>query len=222
MIDPKILTIDGPSGVGKGTLAKNLADELGWTVLDSGSLYRMVGYLSLKHSTKDFFKIRKKINIEGINFKFNDQNSNISLFLEEEDLSNFIRNEEVAKLASEFAVLPEVRDYLFNIQRGFRHKGKGLIADGRDMGTIVFPEAKYKFFLTASSEERARRRENQLKESGLSVNMRNLQERIMERDNKDSSREISPLIPAEDAIVIDSSNLGIYELKSKVIEIIRS
>ena len=90
------------------------------------------------------------------------------------------------------------------------------------MGTVVFPEAKYKFFLTASSEERARRRENQLKESGLSVNMRNLQERIMERDNKDSSREISPLIPAEDAIVIDSSNLGIYELKSKVIEIIRS
>ena len=222
MIDPKILTIDGPSGVGKGTLAKNLADELGWTVLDSGSLYRMVGYLSLKHSTKDFFKIRKKINIEGINFKFNDQNSNISLFLEEEDLSNFIRNEEVAKLASEFAVLQEVRDYLFKIQRGFRHKGKGLIADGRDMGTIVFPEAKYKFFLTASSEERARRRENQLKESGLSVNMRNLQERIMERDNKDSSREISPLIPAEDAIVIDSSNLGIYELKDKVIEIIRS
>jgi cytidylate kinase len=182
----------------------------------------MIGYLSLKHSTKDFFKIRKKINIEGIYFKFNDQNSNISLFLEEEDLSNFIRNEEVAKLASEFAVLPEVRDYLFKIQRGFRHKGKGLIADGRDMGTIVFPEAKYKFFLTASSEERARRRENQLKESGLSVNMRNLQERIMERDNKDSSREISPLIPAEDAIVIDSSNLGIYELKDKVIEIIRS
>ena len=90
------------------------------------------------------------------------------------------------------------------------------------MGTVVFPEAKYKFFLTASSEERARRRENQLKELGLSVNMRNLQERIMERDNKDSSREISPLIPAEDAIVIDSSNLGIYELKSKVIEIIRS
>ena len=222
MINPKILTIDGPSGVGKGTLAKNLADELGWTVLDSGSLYRMVGYLSLKHNTKDFLKIRKKINIEGIYFKFNDQNSNISLFLEEEDLSNFIRNEEVAKLASEFAILSEVRDYLFKIQRGFRHKGKGLIADGRDMGTIVFPEAKYKFFLTASSEERARRRENQLKESGLSVNMRNLQERIMERDNKDSSREISPLIPAEDAIVIDTSNLGIYELKSKVIEIIRS
>ena len=94
MIDPKILTIDGPSGVGKGTLAKNLADELGWTVLDSGSLYRMVGYLSLKHNTKDFLKIRKKINTEGIYFKFNDQNSNISLFLEEEDLSNFIRNEE--------------------------------------------------------------------------------------------------------------------------------
>ena len=222
MKNSKIITIDGPSGVGKGTLAKNLADELDWIVLDSGSLYRMVGYLSLNLDTRDFSEIREKINKEEIFFKFIDKNSNISLFLGEDDLSEFIRNEEVAKLASEFAVLPEVRDYLFNIQRGFAAKGKGLIADGRDMGTIVFPEAKHKFFITASAEERARRRENQLKESGLSVNMRILQKRIEERDNKDSSREISPLIPAEDAVVIDSSNIGIYELKDKVLKLIRS
>ena len=222
MKNSKIITIDGPSGVGKGTLAKNLADELDWIVLDSGSLYRMVAYLSLHLDTKDFSEIREKINKEEIFFKFIDKNSNISLFLGEDDLSEFIRNEEVAKLASEFAVLPEVRDYLFNIQRGFTAKGKGLIADGRDMGTIVFPEAKHKFFITASAEERARRRENQLKESGLSVNMRILQKRIEERDNKDSSREISPLIPAEDAVVIDSSNIGIYELKDKVLKLIRS
>ena len=222
MKNSKIITIDGPSGVGKGTLAKNLADELDWIVLDSGSLYRMVAYLSLHLDTKDFSEIREKINKEEIFFKFIDKNSNISLFLGEDDLSEFIRNEEVAKLASEFAVLPEVRDYLFNIQRGFTAKGKGLIADGRDMGTIVFPEAKHKFFITASAEERARRRENQLKESGLSVNMRILQKRIEERDNKDSSREISPLIPAEDAVVIDSSNIGIYELKDKVLKFIRS
>ena len=222
MKNSKIITIDGPSGVGKGTLAKNLADELDWIVLDSGSLYRMVGYLSLYLNTRDFSEIREKINKEEIFFKFIDKNSNISLFLGEDDLSEFIRNEEVAKLASEFAVLPEVRDYLFNIQRGFMAKGKGLIADGRDMGTIVFPEAKHKFFITASAEERARRRENQLKQSGLSVNMRILQKRIEERDNKDSSREISPLIPAEDAIVIDSSNIGIYELKDKVLKLIRS
>ena len=222
MKNSKIITIDGPSGVGKGTLAKNLADELDWIVLDSGSLYRMVAYLSLHLDTKDFSEIREKINKEEIFFKFIDKNSNISLFLGEDDLSEFIRNEEVAKLASEFAVLPEVRDYLFNIQRGFAAKGKGLIADGRDMGTIVFPEAKHKFFITASVEERARRRENQLKESGLSVNMRILQERIEERDYKDSSREISPLIPAEDAVVIDSSNIGIYELKDKVLKFIRS
>ena len=222
MKNSKIITIDGPSGVGKGTLAKNLADELDWIVLDSGSLYRMVGYLSLHLDTKDFSKIREKINKDEIFFKFIDKNSNISLFLGEDDFSEFIRNEEVAKLASEFAVLPEVRDYLFNIQRGFMAKGKGLIADGRDMGTIVFPEAKHKFFITASAEERARRRENQLKESGLSVNMRILQKRIEERDNKDSSREISPLIPSEDAVVIDSSNIGIYELKDKVLKLIRS
>jgi cytidylate kinase len=221
-MNSKIITIDGPSGVGKGTLAKNLSDELDWIVLDSGSLYRMVGYLSLKNDTKDFSEIRKIINKEEISFKFLSKNSNISLFLGEDDLSEFIRNEEVAKLASEFAVIPEVREYLFKIQRAFLDKGKGLIADGRDMGTILFPEAKYKFFITASAEERARRRENQLKESGLSVNMRNLQERIEERDKKDSSREISPLIPAEDAVIIDSSNIGIYELKDKVLELIRS
>ena len=221
-MNSKIITIDGPSGVGKGTLAKNLSDELDWIVLDSGSLYRMVGYLSLKNDTKDFSEIKKIINKEEISFKFINENSNISLFLGEYDLSGFIRNEEVAKLASEFAVIPEVREYLFKIQRAFLDKGKGLIADGRDMGTILFPEAKYKFFITASAEERARRRENQLKESGLSVNMRILQERIEERDKKDSSREISPLVPAEDAVVIDSSNIGIYELKDKVLKLIRS
>ena len=221
-MNPNIITIDGPSGVGKGTLARNLSDELDWVVLDSGSLYRMVGYLSLKNDTKDFSEISKKINKDEISFKFLKNNSNISLFLGEDDLTDFIRNEEVAKLASEFAVMPKVRDYLFNIQRSFLEKGKGLIADGRDMGTVLFPEAKYKFFITASVEERARRRENQLKESGLSVNMRNLQERIEERDKKDSSRVISPLVPAEDAVVIDSSNIGIYELKDKVLKLIRS
>jgi len=221
-MNSNIITIDGPSGVGKGTLAKNLSDELGWIVLDSGSLYRMVGYLSLKSDTKDFSEIKEIIDKAEISFKFLNKNSNISLFLGEDDLSEFIRNEQVAKLASEFAVIPEVREYLFKIQRSFLDKGKGLIADGRDMGTILFPEAKHKFFITASVEERARRRENQLKESGLSVNMRNLQERIEERDKKDSSRVISPLVPAEDAVVIDSSNIGIYELKDKVLKLIRS
>ena len=220
--NPNIITIDGPSGVGKGTLAKNLSDELDWIVLDSGSLYRMIGYLSLKNDTKDFSKISQKINKEEISFKFLKNNSNISLFLGQDNLSEFIRNEEVAKLASEFAVMPKVRDFLFKIQRSFIEKGKGLIADGRDMGTVLFPEAKYKFFITASAEERARRRENQLKESGLSVNIRILQERIEERDKKDSSRVISPLVPAEDAIVIDSSNIGINELKEMVLKLIRS
>ena len=220
--NPNIITIDGPSGVGKGTLAKNLSDELDWIVLDSGSLYRMIGYLSLKNDTKDFSKISQKIDKEEISFKFLKNNSNISLFLGQDNLSEFIRNEEVAKLASEFAVMPKVRDFLFKIQRSFIEKGKGLVADGRDMGTVLFPEAKYKFFITASAEERARRRENQLKESGLSVNIRFLQERIEERDKKDSSRVISPLVPAEDAIVIDSSNIGINELKEMVLKLIRS
>lgn len=221
MENSKIITIDGPSGVGKGTLAKNLSDELGWVVLDSGSLYRMVGYLSVKLKTKDFSKIKQEIEKQEISFSYQNDSSSISLFLDEENISSFIRNEDVAKSASEFATIPEVRDFLFSIQRSFSFKGPGLIADGRDMGTVVFPEAKWKFFLTASAEERARRRENQLKESGLSVNMPNLLQSIKERDNKDSSRTLSPLMPAEDALVIDSSEIGILELKQKVLKIIR-
>lgn len=221
MENSKIITIDGPSGVGKGTLAKNLSDELGWVVLDSGSLYRMVGYLSVKLKTKDFLKIKQEIQKQEISFSYQNDSSSISLFLDEENISSFIRNEDVAKSASEFATIPEVRDFLFSIQRSFSFKGSGLIADGRDMGTVVFPEAKWKFFLTASAEERARRRENQLKESGLSVNMPNLLQSIKERDNKDSSRTLSPLMPAEDALVIDSSEIGILELKQKVLKIIR-
>ena len=221
MENSKIITIDGPSGVGKGTLAKNLSDELGWVVLDSGSLYRMVGYLSVKLKTKDFLKIKQEIQKQEISFSYQNDSSSISLFLDEENISSFIRNEDVAKSASEFATIPEVRDFLFSIQRSFSFKGPGLIADGRDMGTVVFPEAKWKFFLTASAEERARRRENQLKESGLSVNMPNLLQSIKERDNKDSSRTLSPLMPAEDALVIDSSEIGILELKQKVLKIIR-
>ena len=221
MENSKIITIDGPSGVGKGTLAKNLSDELGWVVLDSGSLYRMVGYLSVKLKTKDFLKIKQEIEKQEISFSYLNDSSSISLFLDEENISSSIRNEDVAKSASEFATIPEVRDFLFSIQRSFSFKGPGLIADGRDMGTVVFPEAKWKFFLTASAEERARRRENQLKESGLSVNMPNLLQSIKERDNKDSSRKLSPLMPAEDALVIDSSEIGILELKQKVLKIIR-
>ena len=190
-------------------------------VLDSGSLYRMVGYLSVKLKTKDFLKIKQEIQKQEISFSYQNDSSSISLFLDEENISSFIRNEDVAKSASEFATIPEVRDFLFSIQRSFSFKGPGLIADGRDMGTVVFPEAKWKFFLTASAEERARRRENQLKESGLSVNMPNLLQSIKERDNKDSSRKLSPLMPAEDALVIDSSEIGILELKQKVLKIIR-
>ena len=217
----KIITIDGPSGVGKGTLAKNLSDELGWVVLDSGSLYRMIGHLSIKLKTSDFSKIKQEIEKKEISFSYQNNSSSISLFLDEENISSFIRNEDVAKSASEFATIPEVREFLFSIQRSFSQKGSGLVADGRDMGTVVFPEARWKFYLTASAEERARRRENQLKESGLSVNMPNLLKSIKERDNKDSSRKLSPLMPAEDALVIDSSKIGIVELKQKVLKIIR-
>ena len=211
-----VITIDGPSASGKGALARQIARKFSLNLLDSGVLYRLFAYfdnLAITH-----LDIAKKIQQE-ITFILN--KDRLQILNNEEDITSKLRSEDIAKTASKLSSQKEVRSLLFNIQRSF-YTSKGLVADGRDMGTVVFPEAKYKFFLTASSEERARRRENQLKESGLSVNMRILQERIEERDNKDSSREISPLIPAEDAVVIDSSKIGIYELKDKVLKLIRS
>ena len=181
----------------------------------------MIGHVSIQKKTNSFLKIKKEIESKQISFSYKSNSSSISLILDDEDISSYIRNEEVAKTASQFATIPEVRDFLFSIQRSFLSQGEGLIADGRDMGTVVFPEAKWKIYLTASAEERARRRENQLKESGLSVNMPILLESIKERDRKDSTRKLSPLVPAEDALIIDSSKIGINDLKQRVLKIIR-
>jgi len=210
-----VITIDGPSAAGKGSLARNLALYLDFAILDSGALYRAYAYFH-NQGLSDI-----KI-VEAINeLVFIPTKDDTNILYQNNEITSDIRNEEIAKTASRLSALSETRELLIDIQRNFM-EGKNIIADGRDMGTILFPEAKHKFFITASAEERARRRENQLKELGLSVNMRNLQERIEERDKKDSSREISPLIPAEDAVVIDSSNIGIYELKDKVLNLIRS
>ena len=211
-----VITIDGPSASGKGALSKAIAKSFQFKLLDSGALYRLYAYLFNMSFTSN--EIADQIT-ENVNFILD--NKDLSIKYLDNDVTDDLRSEIIAKTASESSSRKEVRTALFSIQRNF-YDGSGLVADGRDMGTIVFPEAKHKFFITASAEERARRRENQLKESGLSVNMRNLQERIEERDKKDSSREISPLVPAEDAVVIDSSNIGIYELKDKVLELIRS
>ena len=213
-----IITIDGPSGVGKGTLAFSLAERLGWNVLDSGLLYRLVGYLSFEDgldTTREIVQFLKKSKIKLIT---NLNESICEIELNDKILGKELRNENIASRASELAKEVEIRNSIIKIQRDAYDSEKGLIADGRDMGTIIFPEAVLKVFLQASPEVRAERRANQLKEKGMSVIMHDLLEQIQQRDEEDTNRTISPLKPAEDSLVIDTSNLSIEEVEKKVME----
>ena len=213
-----IITIDGPSGVGKGTLAFSLAERLGWNVLDSGLLYRLVGYLSLREGLNTTQEIVLFLNKSKIKLITNLNEGVCEIELNNKVLGNELRNENIASRASELAKEAKIRDAIINIQRDAYDSEKGLIADGRDMGTIIFPEAALKVYLQASSEVRAERRANQLKEKGMSVIMHDLLDQIQQRDEEDINRKISPLKPADDSLVIDTSNLSIKEVELKVME----
>ncbi len=213
-----IITIDGPSGVGKGTLAFSLAERLEWNVLDSGLLYRLVGYLSLEEKLESSKDIVLFLNESNIKLTTNLNESICEIELNEKVLGKELRNENIASRASELAKEEEIRNAIIKIQRNAYVPEKGLIADGRDMGTIIFPEAALKVFLQASSEVRAERRANQLKEKGMSVIIHDLLEQIQQRDEEDTNRKISPLKPADDSLVIDTSNLSIKEVEQKVME----
>ena len=203
-----IVTIDGPSASGKGSLARNLAEYLDFSILDSGLLYRVFAYFhNLNLNIEEIpFLIQK-----DISFKFN--NKDVIVLNDQEDITSELRSEKMAKKASELSSLPTTRENLLSIQRNF-YQNKGLVADGRDMGTVVFPEAKLKIFLTASPEIRAERRYLELQNRGQEVNMLALIKDIKQRDLKDSTRTLSPLIPAEDSVVIDSSEMSIEEVLS--------
>jgi len=213
-----IITIDGPSGVGKGTLAFSLAGRLGWNVLDSGLLYRLVGYLSFKDELETTQKIVQFLKKSKIKLITNLNESICEIELNDKILGKELRNENIASIASELAKEAEIRNAIIKIQRNAYDPKKGLIADGRDMGTIIFPEAALKVFLQASPEVRAERRANQLKEKGMSVIMHDLLEQIQQRDEEDTNRKISPLKPADDSLVIDTSYLSIKEVEEKVME----
>ena len=203
-----IVTIDGPSASGKGTLARNIAKYLGFEILDSGLLYRVYAYLydcGIEHT-----QITKTIN-QDITFKSDE--SEIIVLKEKNNITDELRKESTAKAASKISALPETRENLLLLQRGF-YLPKGLVADGRDMGTVVFPNAKLKIFLNASPEIRAKRRQLELQNRGQEVNMLALIEDIKQRDLKDKTRKLSPLIPAEDSIVIDSSEMTPEEVLS--------
>ena len=210
-----MITIDGPSASGKGALALRIANNFGFKILDSGALYRLYAYFSKMNFSPVEIIYQIKMNII-----FNNRKNRLSIIYEEDDISSELRSEAIAKLASELSSKKEVRDTLFNIQRNF-YDGDILVADGRDMGTVVFKDAKLKIFLTASPEERAKRRYLELQNRGQEVNMPALIADIKKRDFKDSSREISPLIPAEDSIMIDSSEMSLDEVFSFTESIIR-
>ena len=203
-----VVTIDGPSASGKGSLARNLAEYLDFSILDSGLLYRVYAYFH--NLNLDIEEIPLLIQ-KDISFKFN--HKDVIVLNDQEDITSELRSEKMAKKASELSSLPTTRENLLSIQRNF-YQNKGLVADGRDMGTVVFPEAKLKIFLTASAEIRAERRYLELQNRGQEVNMLALIEDIKQRDLKDSTRTLSPLIPAEDSVVIDSSEMSIEEVLS--------
>ena len=201
-----VITIDGPSASGKGSLAKNISSQFDLDILDSGALYRLYAYFT--HLKLDNDEIKQKISEE---IKFELKNMNIEIIYKSKNISNDIRTEDIAKLASKLSSKENVRQTLYNTQRNF-YSSKGLVADGRDMGTVVFKDARLKIFLTASTKVRAKRRYLELQNRGQEVNMPDLIADIEKRDFNDSSRDLSPLFPADDAHVVDSSNMSAEEV----------
>ncbi len=216
MNNVKIITIDGPSGSGKGTISRILAEQLGFHYLDSGALYRLLGLVAVRHGIEisinaDLTQLAKNMDVS---FQAKADGHNIVL-LEGEDVTDELRTEETGALASRVAENPRVRSALLERQHQFARL-PGLVADGRDMGTKVFPEAQLKIFLTASIEERASRRYKQLLEKGENVKLRALEEQVRSRDKRDMNRETSPLAAATDAVEVDSSDLTIQEAVDSV------
>ena len=210
----KIITIDGPSASGKGTLAILLAERLNWKILDSGALYRAFAYFSINENDQRLIEQ----NLRKISFNIAD--NSIQVLLENEDISGYLRTEETAIQASKISSLPSTREILLPIQRFFSETSN-LIADGRDMGSVVFPNANLKFFLDAAPEVRAKRRYLELQKRGQEVNMHDLINDIVERDKKDRTRDLSPLIKTEDSILLDSTNLDQESILSEALHHIK-
>ncbi len=217
-----VIAIDGPSGAGKGTIAALLAKRLSWHLLDSGALYRLLALAAWRRgitmpetAVTELAELAREL---PITFYLSSSGQSSSL-LEGEDVSLAIRAPEISALASKVAAIPEVRKGLFQRQRAFR-KPPGLVADGRDMGTVVFTDADLKIFLTASAEERAKRRHKQLKEKGENVSISRLYRDIEERDERDRNRAVAPLKPATDSIIIDSTNSSIESVLNEIVAMV--
>ncbi|MCY1529412.1 Cytidylate kinase [compost metagenome] len=213
-----VIAIDGPSGSGKGTVAGLLAKKLGWSLLDSGALYRLLAFAARNHGVDLTNEEAMKVLAAHLDVQFvaGGDGKSQRIILEGEEVTDAIRNEQIGAGASQVAALPAVREALLQRQRAFQEM-PGLVADGRDMGTVVFPDAPLKIFLTASAEERARRRYLQLKAKGDDVNLASLLDEIRARDERDTQRAVAPLIPAVDAIQLDSTELSIEQVMERIL-----
>ena len=205
-----VIAIDGPSASGKGTIASRVAKKLGFHYLESGALYRVVALMALREGLAD--ELALSVQAENMDVLFDDG----EIWLGDEAVTEKVRSEPVGNRASEVAKLPAVRQALLKRQRAFR-RAPGLVADGRDMATVVFPDAELKIFLTADPEIRAQRRYNQLIEKGIDANLRALSRDLRERDERDAKRAVAPLIPASDSQVLDSSALSIDEVVERIV-----
>jgi len=218
-----VLTLDGPSGVGKGTVASIIAQKLDWHLLDSGAIYRAFAIVASNNDIKidDIDGLLKLANNFDISFKLNSNHEPLNVYLNNVEVSSELRTEKTAALASQFAKIESLRKVLLVKQRQFK-KLPGLVADGRDMGTVVFPDASFKVFLTAEVEERAKRRLKQLQETGIAGNISHTLAEVQKRDERDVNRQHSPLRPAKDALVIDTTNLTINEVITRVMALIKA
>lgn len=214
-----VITLDGPGGVGKGTVSGLLARRFGWHYLDSGALYRLAALAAMNHGVDFDNESALAVIAEHLDIRFQQQGDAVVILLEGDDVTRQIRTEEVGSNASRVAAFGRVREALLKRQRAFRTE-PGLIADGRDMGTVVFPEANLKIFMTASAEERAKRRFKQLRDSGASADYDRVLADIVERDERDSNRAVAPLKPAADAVVIDTTVQSIDEVMDQVLALV--
>lgn len=217
-----VITIDGPSASGKGTISALVARALGWQMLDSGALYRLVAYAALKHAVPldDVERLEQIARALNVRFKAGVNDQETIIYLDDENVTGAIRGEDCGNAASTVAAIPQVRTALLDRQRAFQQQ-PGLVADGRDMGTVVFPDAVLKIFLTASAEERAKRRYKQLIEKGVSVTLADLFNEIAERDQRDSQRAAAPLKPANDAVELDTTHMTISAVVDHILSLYR-
>lgn len=214
-----VLTIDGPSGAGKGTVSRIVASRLGWHYLDSGALYRAVG-VAASWANLDISDPAALVRCTfDTRVSFSDAEHGLRVLVNDVDATDELRLETTGAVASAIAAFPEVRSALKERQRAFRQP-PGLVADGRDMGTVIFPDAPFKVFLTASAEERAERRYKQLKDKGVSVTLDGLLREILARDARDAQRTVAPLRPAEDAVLIDTTGLDIEQVVERVLALV--